>query len=80
MWPLYTVADCPWADPAYRIFAVEQLRAISEGSGNKVAGMMAKRLENGPVDREEGLPDEAPSLTQEAENRAGMDEMGMTYV
>jgi len=80
MWPLYTVADCPWADPAYRVFAVEQLRAVSEGSSNKFAGMMAKLLENGPVDREEGPLYDVEGVVQGGEDRAGMDEMGMTYI
>ena len=80
MWPLYTVADCPWADPSYRIFAVEQLRAVSEGSSNKFAGMMAKMLENGPVDREEGPPYDMEGVVQGGEDTAGIDEMGIAYV
>jgi hypothetical protein len=50
LWPLYIIADCQWASVDKRMFAVTQMRKIGELSANQQAGVLATRLQNGPVD------------------------------
>lgn len=49
MWPLGTIAGCPWSPVEMRRFAITQLQSLGHSSGNKQAAVLAKRLESGMV-------------------------------